>query len=373
MPALPAGGATVAVARDLVSVVPRDAYCAPGRARAGDSPSRRLLNTAARMATAAAARSVGDDAQVLGFTPCDFVVFGLPYRNPGTPVYVRRNGALTFTVTGGQFGVPYGQDRLLVIRLATVFKMCGSPESNAIAFDSLRDVARTLGKSSSGQQRQRIQAGLLRLFDATFLASDARPNAIRRERYQLIRRVLLWKDHDARQPNRHTDASNVIVFDPVFAADIRSGAVPTDLQAVLALSENMGALSLYQFEAHASYQHARYGKPDRTVPVLGPPGLLAQIGCGVSEGDTRKARATIRHWHGFVKRVWPDCPNQLSRDDTVLVVRAGHAIARGRLPSPKEFAVRPFDRIGSERPREPSVRLAIDRERILTVTAFLRS
>ena len=33
-------------------------------------------------------------------------------------------------------------------------------------------VTRSLGKSSSGQQRQSIEAGFLRLFRATFLASD---------------------------------------------------------------------------------------------------------------------------------------------------------------------------------------------------------
>lgn len=67
---------------------------------------------------------------------------------------------------------------------------------NAIAFGSLRDVARTLGKASSGQQRQRIQA-------------------------------------------------------------------------VLALGENMGALSLYPFETYASYRHACRGKADRCVVRAG--------------------------------------------------------------------------------------------------------
>ncbi len=330
-------------------------------------PSRRLLTTAGRIAAAAAARNSGEDSQVLGFTPRDFVIFGLPYRNPNTSLYVRRNGALTFTITGGTHGVPYAQDRLLVIWLATVFKVCGSPETNAIAFDSLREVARSLRKASSGQQRHRIETAFLRLFDATFLASDSRPNAIRRERYQLMRRMRLWKENEARQPNQHTLWPNVLLYDPVFANDIRTGAVPTDFQSVLALSDNMGPLSLYQFEAHNSYLHARFGKPDRAVPVLGSSGLLAQIGCSVRECDTRKARATIRRWHGIVKRLWPDCPNELARGDTILIVRAGYAIKHGRLPSPREFGVRPLDQLSLERMSESHQRPAVDRERILSV------
>ncbi len=71
----------------------------------------------------------------------------------------------------------------------------------------------------------------------------------------------------------------MLQYDSVFANDIRKGAVPTDFQSVLALSDNMGPLSLYQYEAHSSYLHARQSKTDRAVPVLGPSGLLAQIGC----------------------------------------------------------------------------------------------
>jgi hypothetical protein len=328
-------------------------------------PSRRLRNTAGRIAAAAAVRSSGEDSQVLGFTPRDFVVFGLPYKNPKTSLYVRRNGALTFTITGGAHGVPYAQDRLLVIWLATVFKVCGSPETNAIAFDSLREVARSLGKASSGQQRQRIEAGFLRLFDATFLASDTRANAIRRARYQLMQRMRLWKESETSQPNQHSLWPNVLIYDPAFANDIRTGAIPTDFQSVLALSDNMGPLSLYQFEAHGSYLQARLGKADRGVPVLGSSGLLAQIGCGVSETDTRKARATIRHWHGIVMRLWPDCPNELVRKDTILMVRGGHAIRHGRLPAPWEFGVRPLEQAALERMREAPRRPEVDRQRVL--------
>jgi hypothetical protein len=54
-------------------------------------PSRRILNTATKIAAAAAARLAGEE-QVLGFTPRDFVVFGLPYKNPRTSLYARRNG-----------------------------------------------------------------------------------------------------------------------------------------------------------------------------------------------------------------------------------------------------------------------------------------
>ncbi len=97
--------------------------------------------------------------------------------------------------------------------------------------------------------------------------------------------------------------------------------------------------------------------------MLGSSGLLAQIGCGVRESDTRKARATIRHWHGIVKRLWPGCPNELMRNDTILMVRGGYAIKHGRLPAPEEFGVRPLDRLALERTQVSGQRPAVDRKR----------
>ena len=343
-----------------------DATSLPSKVtQAPAGPSRRLLNTAARIAAAAAVRNTGEDAQVLGFTPRDFVIFGLPYKNPKTSLYVRRNGALTFTITGGTHGVPYAQDRLLVIWLATVFKVCGSPETNAIAFDSLREVARSLGKASSGQQRQRIEAGFLRLFDATFLASDSRPNAIRRERYQLMQRMRLWKEDETRQPNQHTLWPNVLLYDPVFANDIRTGAIPTDFQSVLALSENMGPLSLYQFEAHNSYLHARFGKGGPRGPgarLVGAPGAdrLRREGERHAQGagdDPALARHREAPVAGLPERArarrhHPDGPGWVRHQ------------ARDGCRRREEFGVRPLDRLALERMRENPWRPAVDREQV---------
>ena len=60
-------------------------------------PGPRLMNRADRIANAAAGRS-RDEMQVLGFTPRDFVIFGVPYKNPGSSPYVRKNGAQTFWI-----------------------------------------------------------------------------------------------------------------------------------------------------------------------------------------------------------------------------------------------------------------------------------
>lgn len=56
--------------------------------------------------------------QQLGFASRPFVLCGLPVRCPprSTHVYERRNGLFTLQITGHpDFGLPYGQDRLVPI------------------------------------------------------------------------------------------------------------------------------------------------------------------------------------------------------------------------------------------------------------------
>ena len=77
------------------------------------------------------ARRVEQAAQVLDakqglapsskvFVPRDFVLFGLPHKRVPGGAYVRQSGNTTFKILGDPaLGVPFGQDRLIGIFLAT--------------------------------------------------------------------------------------------------------------------------------------------------------------------------------------------------------------------------------------------------------------
>ena len=61
--------------------------------------------------------------QILGFNSRPFVLCGLPLRRPPKDQlrYERRNGNFVLQVTGHpEFGLPFGQDRLVPIFLATI-------------------------------------------------------------------------------------------------------------------------------------------------------------------------------------------------------------------------------------------------------------
>src|SRR5436305_10244563 len=77
-----------------------------------------------------------DGTQQLAFSSRPFVLCGLPVRRPPASqlVYERRNGHFVLQLTGHpEFGLPFGQDRLVPILLAT---MAVQQKSQTIRFRS---------------------------------------------------------------------------------------------------------------------------------------------------------------------------------------------------------------------------------------------
>lgn len=95
--------------------------------------------------------------QDLGFSPRDFVLCGLPLKRQVGTVYKRRNGNLLLKVVADpDAGLPFGQDRLLPIWLATAFKVAGEPEDNTIRFRSAHDILRAFELPNSGLEFRRL-------------------------------------------------------------------------------------------------------------------------------------------------------------------------------------------------------------------------
>jgi len=90
--------------------------------------------------------------QTLGFTARPFVLCGLPIRRPpaGQLLFERRNGHFTLQITGHpQFGLPFGQDRLVPIFLATLAVRQQSP---VVRFESAAELLDTFGLAKGGFQ-----------------------------------------------------------------------------------------------------------------------------------------------------------------------------------------------------------------------------
>jgi hypothetical protein len=89
--------------------------------------------------------------QTLCFSSRPFVLCGLPVRRPpeGQLLYERRNGHFVLQVTGHpEFGVPFGQDRIVPIFLAT---LAVQQKTQAIRFRTAAEMLETFGMHKGGR------------------------------------------------------------------------------------------------------------------------------------------------------------------------------------------------------------------------------
>src|SRR6476659_2010427 len=131
-----------------------------------------------------------DGKQTLCFSSRPFVLCGLPVRRlpAGELLYERRNGRFVLQVTGHpEFGVPFGQDRIVPIFLAT---LAVRQKSQTIRFMTAAEMLETFGMHKGGKEYRRLVAAFERIFGATmfFGTEKTGPTArvIQRARFNFL-------------------------------------------------------------------------------------------------------------------------------------------------------------------------------------------
>lgn len=222
-------------------------------------------------------------------------------------------------------GLPFGQDRLFIVWLASAFIASGKPKDNTIRFDSVGNILAAFGQGlhDAGPEYGRLRARILRLFNCTFIWSYPGPGKLHRQRSQLMQKInLSFLD------GKHIwgPLSQSIVLDPVWADEIRKGQiVPYDLETITALRRFPVTLDLYLWQCWRSWRLARKSAAQPVeVPIFGDHGLLAQFGLSFSR--ERKAREVLRRQQKRILALWPECPNELDRGCEKFIVRPGIAV-----------------------------------------------
>ncbi|MCU1260945.1 MAG: plasmid encoded RepA protein, partial [Bryobacterales bacterium] len=130
--------------------------------------------------------------QNLGFSSRPFVLCGLPVKKPteGSHLHERRNGHFVLQVTGHpSYGLPWGQDRLVPIFLAT---LAIRQQTSRVTFDSAAEMLDAFGMQRGGSQYRHLVGAFQRIFGATiFFGTDTqreRAAVIHRARFKLHER-----------------------------------------------------------------------------------------------------------------------------------------------------------------------------------------
>src|SRR5262245_46321647 len=174
--------------------------------------SRQKLRQAERITLVREKRESGN--QILGFATRPFVLCGLTVRRPPQSdlVYERRNGFFTLQITGHpEFGLPFGQDRLVPIFLST---LAVRQQSQTIRFKSAAQMLDTFGMAKGGKEYRRLVAAFERIFGATiFFGTDStrqRARVIQRSRFNFLREAQIWYNRDLAQGVLSEEFENVI-------------------------------------------------------------------------------------------------------------------------------------------------------------------
>jgi len=257
--------------------------------------------------------------QNLGFSSRPFVLCGLPVKQPpqGCLLHERRNGQFFLQVTGHpSYGLPWGQDRLVPIFLAT---LAIRQQSSQIAFSSAAERLDTFGMQQGGSQYRRLVAAFQRIFGSTiFFGTDTqreRASVVHQARFNFMSEARIWYSKDPKQELLPGDCQNLIVLSDEFYREVLSHPIPTDLEAAKALSSCPAALDLFMWLSYRCFT----AKGRERVPLFGEYGLVSQLG-SVSYARPRKFREKLDGWLDLIRTMWPECPASINSNGTGLYV-----------------------------------------------------
>ena len=267
--------------------------------------------------------------QVLGFASRPFVLCGLPIKRParGSLLHERRKGQFLLQVTGHPaYGLPWGQDRLVPLFLAT---LAVRQQRQTITFRSTAEMLKTLGMQQGGLQYRRLVCAFQRIFGATiFFGTDTQTQkalVTHQSRFNFMREARIWYSRDPNQEFLPGGFENEIVLTDEFFREVTTHSIPTDLEAAKALSSAPAALDLFMWLSYRCFT----AKGQERIPIFGDFGSAAQLG-SADYARPRKFRERLERWLELVQTLWPACPARIAADgDAILIQPATALVARG--------------------------------------------
>lgn len=260
--------------------------------------------------------------QELAFNARPFVLCGLPLRRPASDqlTHTRRNGKFFLQVIGHpQFGLPYGQDRLIPIWVAT---MAVRQRSRIVHFGTASEVLDFFHLFKDGKRYHRIMEGFQQIFAATifFGTNDQTSGSLVVDwaRFHLFDPVHLWFHKSDSKPVALATSENSVILSKSFYEEIDKHPIPVEREVVAMLANAPGVLDLYLWLVWKTWSINGRGL---RIPLFTTGGLADQLGTREYCAD-RFFRRKLSHWLSEIKALWPDCPAEISKDGQILVVNS---------------------------------------------------
>jgi len=278
--------------------------------------------------------------QELAYHARPFILCGIPLRRPLADqiTHTRRNGNFTLDIVAHpRYGLPFGQDRLIPVWVATLAVL---QKSRVVRFANPSALLDYFELPKNGYHYERIVQGFQRILGATifFGTEEQRQRAMSSNstRFHFLDRVQLWYNREEPVELHSDESEHTITLSEAFYNEIDRHRIPVERRVVAALANAPGTLDLYVWLVWRSWSLAA-GQQSR-VPLFGNSGLGLQLG-SIEYGRQRDFRNKLNKWLREVKAWWPECPVLPSLDGRFLVISsarsspaigaAAHAYGRG--------------------------------------------
>jgi len=266
-----------------------------------------------------------ENRQDLIYSARPFVLCGMPLKRPpvGTLIHRRRNGRFFLHIHGhAEYGLPFGQDRLVAIWAAT---QAVRQRSRIVEFQSGAQILEEFGLPHNGVSYRRLTDGFKRVFGSTiyFGSGDdsGRQDVFDCARFCFFDRLRVWYSRDDHNEGNLAGLPNRIELSERFWEEIRAHPIPGELNVVRGLANSPGCLDFYLWLTWRCH----LARGDEKIRLFGPTGLQVQLGSD-DYLRARDFRRTIARWIATVKACWPECPVRLAPDGENLHVSPASAI-----------------------------------------------
>jgi hypothetical protein len=259
--------------------------------------------------------------QQIAYHARPFILCGIPLRRPPAHqlTHTRCNGKFTLDIVGHpRYGLPFGQDRLIPVWVATLAVL---QKSRVVRFANPSQMLDYFDLPKNGYHYHRIVHGFQRVFGATifFGTEELRQKAavLEAARFHFFDRMHIWYNREGHTDSSDDDPDNTIVLSEAFQHEIDQHKIPIERRVVAALANAPGILDLYVWLVWRSWS-LDAGRQAR-VPLFGITGLVQQLG---SKGYSRERDfcQKLAKWLREVKTWWPECPAATSPDSRFLVI-----------------------------------------------------
>lgn len=225
--------------------------------------------------------------------------------------WTRKSGKFKIEITGHKdYGIPYGQDILIILFLAIEAK---KQNSRLIEVNFYRDFMQMFGMNANdGRKYQLVKDSFNRIKESKFSWKDITLPENRNKGGGLLYIDDYDLYFDPKEPDKLSIFNQFILLSERFWIEIQTFEIPFNLDAVRLLKGKPAHLSFYiwlSFRVWYCYKNER-GRV--SVPYWGDNGLQQQMSSRIKE--RRDYRIQVKNWLKSVKEVWPECPCQIEGD-----------------------------------------------------------